>query len=223
MGVSLARDRNYYWSRSSVAASFHNDYIHQVSYNNTSNKLGHKPIPPFRLMWISVLCAIASLTGLSRGISASSSKDYYELYSQLEHALLTGQNNNSCSNLQVIADAFFPKGSSEPICVPIQYAILCNESLEQRGQDEEPMQCIINYSPRFLWTEYALSDNIGTLLLSYFQNGISLKGFEWEKLCLVEDNTEIVLQIATLDYNESLLDDCMEDLTSQVSYCLLSG
>lgn len=139
------------------------------------------------------------------------------MYSILEGALLTGQNNNSGSNLQVIADAFFPKRKLEPICVPIKYSFICNDSQALEGeQQENPVHCVLDYNPTFLWTNYDVTDSIGTLLFSYSHNGIAVKGFEWEKSCLVDNKTEIVLEIATLGYDMSLLDDCLGDLTAQV-------
>ena len=151
----------------------------------------------------------------SRGI-CSPPKEYYEFYSMLEHALISGSNNFSVPNIKVIADAFFPKRKSEPICVPIKYLFLCNNSKVDGSEDEYLINCSLDYSPKFLWTQHDVSDNVGALLFSYYQNGIALKGFEWEKSCLVEKSTEIVLQVTTLDYEESLLEECMLDLTSQV-------
>ena len=161
-----------------------------------------------------VVCIITTLTYLSGGIS-SSSKEYYQLYSKLENALITNQNISSRSNLQTVGDVFFPKGNSEPSCVSITY-LLCNDTLEVEG--EVPIHNITSCRHTyFLWTENAVAAAISTLLFSYSKNAIALKGFDWSRLCLLESDTEIVLQMSSLEYNESLLDDCLVDLTSQVS------
>lgn len=142
----------------------------------------------------------------------TTSPEAHETYQQLQAALIKGE-VSSVSNLQILGDVFFPKGKSEPVCVPITYTSLCH--------DDTSANISAQYSG-FLWTQNYIPYSTSILLLSYSKSGITLKGFEWEKSCVFMDETEISLQFNLSNCSSNaVLNDSLLDLTSQV--CCVVG
>ncbi len=153
-------------------------------------------------------------------VSIGSLSDSHGVYEHLEDALIRG-NTSSIPNLKVLEGVFFPMRSSEPVCVPIQYSLKCsNATLSDifDGQtmldDKESVSESTDLKLTYLWTESYISHITGTLLFSFSQSGITLRGFEWEKSCIFMDATEIVLKLS-IDCT-SQVENSLGDLTSQV-------
>ena len=161
-----------------------------------------------RMKLASTLCAITiCLVGLPRTIALSYTVEYYELYNILEESLtsVSNQSNDTVSNLKKLRETFFPKRSSEPMCVGVEYVFTNNELTE----------CTTDNSS-FLWTKSQVGASVATLLLAYHR-GIGLKGFEWDRSCLVDSKMEMRLEIPEgTACNGSLLEECLADLTTQV-------
>lgn len=127
----------------------------------------------------------------------------YNVYKQLEQALLEGS-TASVPNLQVIADAFFPKQGLVPVCVPIRYNLFCNDTSADLPHS-------------FLWTQKYIPFTTAALLLSYAKHGIILKGFEWEKSCVFMSEVDIMLQLENC--SSEMIDVSLGDMTSEVCNC----
>lgn len=155
--------------------------------------------------WCAALLVFLAV-GNEKGSSLST--DTYSTFKQLEEALLHG-NTSSIPNLDILADTFFPKLTTDPLCASIGYIIEGTLSGEA-----------CNHS--FLWTGSYLPFSTGILLLSYSQSGITLKGFEWESTCLFVNKTELVLQLNSFNCSSDASTEALRDLTSQVRvYCNL--
>ena len=129
--------------------------------------------------------------------------DYYTAYKELEQALLS-KNTSSISNIDIIVNTFFPKRAPEPLCAIVKYTLISVDDLT-------------NDTYTFLWTASYLPYATSVLLLSYSQSGISLKGFDWEKSCLIKSETQLVLEINSFNYSlDDVVFSALEDLTSQV-------
>lgn len=131
----------------------------------------------------------------------------YTAYKQLEGALLNG-NTSSIPNLVKLANTFFPKRAPEPLCTIVRYTL-------------EYVDDFTNESYSFLWTASYLPYTTGVLLLSYSQSGITLRGFDWEKSCLIKNETQLVLELDSFNHSHEVLLSNLEDLTSQVSWVAL--
>lgn len=135
------------------------------------------------------------------------------VYNDLQKALING-NTSSVRNLDVLANAFFPKNAREPVCVPIKYTLPCNSSNTTLELD------LLFQNHSFLWTANYISFSTGVLLLSYSKSGITLKGFEWERSCFFINETEIELEIDPFLCDSNILSDSLKTLTSQVHFSL---
>ena len=144
------------------------------------------------------------------------------VYKQLEDALLDGE-TSSTPNLKVLERGFFPMRSPEPVCVPVQYSLICSSNSSNNtadtifSEESDIETTVLNLT--YLWTEYYISHTTGTLLFSFSQSGITLRGFEWEKSCIFMNTTEIVLELDSdsIDCSSKVVEDSLGDLTSQVS------
>lgn len=139
---------------------------------------------------------------LTKSIGVAISVDSYNAYEQLQQALLKG-NVSSIPYLVVLADTFFPKQRSEPLCALIEYKV--EDSLSGEV-----------YSHSFLWTRTYLPLTTALLLFSFSKSGITLRGFEWEKSCLFANETELLLQPGSFNYTNDLIIDTLGDLTAEV-------
>ena len=145
----------------------------------------------------------------------SFSDDSYNVYSQLEDALING-NTSSISNLKFLEGSFFPMQSPEPVCVPIQYYLVCSNATRTMFDNSVSEEVQLNLT--YLWTEYYVSSTTSTLLFSFSHSGITLRGFEWEKSYTFMNTTVIVLKLDSdsINCSSKLVEDSLEDLTSQV-------
>lgn len=142
--------------------------------------------------------------------ATSISSESYELYKQLQHALISNKTTSPIPNFEVLADAFFPKQSAEPVCVLVKYNITGDS-----GDD------VGKYSVDYLWTKNYMSRVITKLLFSYSQSGVTLKGFEWEQSCQFDSTANIVLETDLSNYSSDTIESSLRDLTSQVIKCIV--
>jgi hypothetical protein len=145
-----------------------------------------------------------TVAALFVGTNSELSVDDYKAYRQLEDALINGT-TSSIPNIDVLVNTFFPRGASEPHCAVVNYTIV-NNALT--GVDD--------YDHAFLWTMTYLPYTTSILLLSYSKSGFSVKGFEWEQACLLKNETQLVLEIDSLDYSKDVIHTALSGLTSQV-------
>ncbi len=168
--------------------------------------------------WTSlVLCfvALACTPGLH-----CATEEYYEVYKILQESVVFKPNNTLNTNIQGLIEAFFPKQSGEPICVGIHFKYPCTD-----GEEDNTFRCYNGGAPEeaclvcnttFLWTKTDVGRNVATLLLAYHR-GFSLRGFQWDKTCLVDGRTEVWIQDARVqNYNGSVVTEALADLTTQV-------
>ena len=151
-------------------------------------------------------------------LSSANALDRYDLYEKLQDSLLNGYSiNASVPNTQVLADGFFPKRSAEPVCIPVTYTLLCNESSSTTDIYDDPVQCLQPpYKASYLWTAFGTSKTVITLLYSYAQYGVSLKGFGWDQACTFTGEIQIQLRFNALNYRSDLITQSLLNLTSQV-------
>lgn len=137
----------------------------------------------------------------------------YQTYELLEKALLGGS-----YNLYILAETFYPKIGSPPICQPVTYSLTC----ESDGQGY--LSCsnsTAGYKATYLWTLYDVDQPIGPLLLSYANDGIAVRGFEWEDACLFLDEIKLNLTVSTPEpLRESLVFDELKEMTAVVRQCV---
>ncbi len=153
----------------------------------------------------------------SPSYSAINKRDYVT-EQELELALLHSENNYSIPNLYVLANAFFPLQEVEPVCVPVQYNILCENypkctsSVCINCSDSE-------YISNYLWTSFNVSSTIGTVLLSYALDGIDLVGFSsWEESCALIDPVLLYLKLNLSDSSENSVLSSLQKVSSKVSF-----
>lgn len=148
------------------------------------------------------------------------SKEDYTTYQELEDSLIHSLNNESIPNLYILANAFFPQGQ-EPVCLPINYYIGCENHLD--CSNSNCINCTEEaYATSYLWTLYDINFLTGTVLLSYARDGIELFGFNnWEKFCPLSTSIDLTLHV-NLTYNsrEAVLSS-LKSITSQVSSIVL--
>lgn len=160
----------------------------------------------------SIICLAAILASSS---SVQPSEQEYTLYKAFQDALVTGK-VDGVSNLYVLESNFFPAQDQPPICVPVNYILVCNGTANVSCLEDDGY----SQNSSFLWSQYDLSQPIGALLLSYASSGIILKGFDWEDACIYSKPFRLNLTLTTNDQFDS--NDVMSvllDITSQVSSC----
>lgn len=161
---------------------------------------------------LAIVCLAALLTVSN---SVQPSEEEYTLHKALQNALVDGK-VNGVSNLYVLEANFFPAQGQPPICVPVNYLIVCNTTsgascLEDDGNGR-------SQNGSFLWSEYDLSQPIGALLLSYASSGIILRGFDWEDACIYSKPFQLNLTLTTDErFNGSDVVSALQAITSQVS------
>lgn len=164
------------------------------------------------------------IVAVSQSTGELSDNDSYNVYLQLEHALINGE-TSSIPNLKVLERAFFPMRSGEPVCVPVEYSVMCssNSSNITLLDDTEDVSETTKLNLTYLWTEYYLSHTTGTLLFAFSQKGITLRGFEWEKSCDFVNTVRIALELDSdaLNCSSTVVDAPLGDLTSQVCFFFL--
>ena len=152
-----------------------------------------------------VLVAALCSVWINPSCGVQPTKEQYDQFQLLQSALLNdnSSSNGVAPNLYILEETFFPKQQPEPICVPVTYNIVFAEC---------------EYNATFLWTQYDVGVPIGSFLLSYSQNGIVLRGFDWEDACIYMDEVVLRLEIKNYNYSdETLLQDSLKDLSSLVS------
>ena len=156
------------------------------------------------------MCLFVTIA-LSKCFGVAITLEKYAVYQQMQDALIHG-NTSSIHNLDILADVFFPKGGLEPVCVPITYNLVCSDN--ESMYDANNLEDDIRYS--FLWTQNYITFSTGVLLLSYSGSGITLKGFEWENSCIFMNETMLILEVSSLNCSSDIVDDSLQDLSSQV-------
>ncbi len=158
------------------------------------------------------------LASLSLSSSSQPSLEDYQTNQLLENALLSDP-----YNLYILAQTFYPKIGSAPICQPVTFHLNCT-TVDCQGC----FNCTApgSYDAAFLWTLYNVDQPIGPLLLSYANNGIVLRGFEWEDACLFLDQIDLTLTLNVTSLNqsgnvlqESLVLGALKDMTAVVREC----
>ena len=163
-------------------------------------------------LFVVVIC-LTFLFVASNGVQPN--EDEYTVYKLIQKAIVDGS-TDGVSNLYVLETNFYPAQRSSPICIPVDYDLMCNYSHTPCFKDDADT---LNTS--FLWSEYDLTQPIGAILLSYAYSGIILKGFDWEHACIYTDPFRLSLTL-TAD-NMTLFDDttitnALLKITSQVSF-----
>ncbi len=135
----------------------------------------------------------------------------YQIYSLLETALCSDS-----YNLYILAETFYPKIGSTPICQPVSYRLTC----EAEVGCQDCINCTApgGYQTTFLWTLYNVDQPIGPLLLSYANSGIALRGFEWEDACLFQDDINLNLTLTNQSdgLRESSIQTALKEMTAVV-------
>lgn len=161
-------------------------------------------------MWYWRGSGLVFLSLVALALSAGPTMEDYRVYKQLEDALLNGSTGQF--NLFTLRETFYPKIGPGPICMPVNYYLVCNDSCSScvncTGQ---------GYNTSFLWTVYNLDAPIGPLLLSYAWNGIVLRGFDWEDACIFLEGIELTLELDCLDCDsESTVEEAQRKMTAAV-------
>lgn len=147
---------------------------------------------------------------------AFQSKEYIT-EKELESSLLHSSNNVSIPNLYVLANTFFPLQRVEPVCVPVQYSIQCENN--PVCTSSPCINCTdAEYTANYLWTGYNVNSPIGTVLLSYALDGIDLVGFSsWEESCSISDPVHLYLNVNLTDSSQDTVLSSLQKISSQVS------
>lgn len=154
-------------------------------------------VSPFSFSVLFVATAVVSLG------NTSATLDHYNSYIQLSKALLES-NTSLVPNLYIVLDTFFPKQSVEPVCLPIKFTLDIEGVAEQRNES-------------FLWTGDYIPSFIASILFSYSQSGITLRGFVWDSSCIFVDDVELLLELnSTFNYTHDVLIAALGDLTAEV-------
>ena len=159
----------------------------------------NRPVQPF-LLSCSVLFVATAAVSLG---NTSITLDRYNSYTELSKGLLES-NTSLVPNLYIILDAFFPKQSVEPVCLPIQFTLDIEGTAEQRNES-------------FLWTDDYIPSFIASILFSYSQSGITLRGFVWDSSCNFVSDVELILNLnSTFNYTDDVVRSALGDLTAEV-------
>lgn len=143
----------------------------------------------------------------------------YVVY-ELENQLLS--NADGAFNVYQLAEVFYPKVGPPPICVPINYTLICPNATVISNCTKDPIPCTdseaTSFNASFLWSHYDLNTPIGPILLSYAWNGITLKGFDWEESCNFKNVLHFLLDIDNITCRSGeVIKDALMALTAVVS------
>lgn len=146
---------------------------------------------------------LVATAAVSLGNTSVSTLDHYSSYIQLSKAMLDS-NTSLVPNLYIVLDAFFPKQSIEPVCLPIKFTLDIEGIAEQRNES-------------FLWTGDYIPSLIASILFSYSQSGITLRGFVWDSSCIFVGDVELLLELnSTFNYTDDVIIAALGDLTAEV-------
>ena len=163
----------------------------------------------FNLMPVMVLALLGSTQ------CSQPSVNDFQIYAQLETALIQDK-----YNAFVLAQTFYPNTGSQPICIPVDYYLDCDDSSYSSGSYSDGSYSDGSYNASFLWTIYDVGEPIGPLLLSYARSGIVLRGFDWEDACLFHNPIELHLNICSLNptEDESPIFHALQEITAVVRF-----
>ncbi len=163
---------------------------------------------------VSFVCILTLLSPIE---CALPHKDYVTEH-ELELALLHSVNNESIPNLYVLANTFFPPQQRvEPVCVPVQYSIHCENS--PLCTSTVCINCTngTGFVSDYLWTVYDVKSPIGNVLLSYALDGIDLVGFSsWEESCSLSDPIILYLNLNLTDSSQDVVLSSLAKISSQL-------